>query len=227
MAYTAVPTQNTGDLWTAAEHNTYIRDNFAAGVPDIFTAKGDLAVASAADVAGALAVGTNGQILTADSGESLGVKWASLAGGAESHARYKVSSTKSISNTTYTIIDYDTSVYDSDTAVTTGASWKYTVPSGKGGYFVVTASAYLQSSAGWAADEFVQLALYKNGTLDTVLGEVRIHASGTFSVFVTGASLVSLAAADYIDVRMYHNNGSSQTIDSDGDLSHIAIAKLY
>jgi len=47
MTYTAVPTKSTGDLWTAANHNTYIKDNFAAGVPDIFTTKGDIAVATA------------------------------------------------------------------------------------------------------------------------------------------------------------------------------------
>ena len=29
-SYNAVPTVITGDLWTAAQHNTYIRDNFAA-----------------------------------------------------------------------------------------------------------------------------------------------------------------------------------------------------
>jgi len=28
MAYSAVPTVTTGELWTAAQHNTYIRDNF-------------------------------------------------------------------------------------------------------------------------------------------------------------------------------------------------------
>lgn len=30
MAYSAVPTVSTGDLWTASNHNTYIRDNFTA-----------------------------------------------------------------------------------------------------------------------------------------------------------------------------------------------------
>lgn len=75
MAFTTVPTVATGDLWTAANHNAYIRDNFAAGVPDIFTTKGDIAVGSAADAAGRLGVGSNGQVLIADSAQALGVKW--------------------------------------------------------------------------------------------------------------------------------------------------------
>lgn len=68
MAYTAVPTVATGDLWTAANHNTYIRDNFAAGVPDIFTASGDLVYGSVADVAARLAIGSAGQILNVSGG---------------------------------------------------------------------------------------------------------------------------------------------------------------
>lgn len=42
----------------------------------IWDAKGDLAVGSGANTADNLAVGTNGHVLTADSGETLGVKWA-------------------------------------------------------------------------------------------------------------------------------------------------------
>lgn len=42
----------------------------------IFDAKGDLIAASAADTAARLAVGANGTVLTADSGESTGLKWA-------------------------------------------------------------------------------------------------------------------------------------------------------
>ena len=75
MAYNPVPTVVTGDLWTASNHNTYIRDNFAAGVPGIIQAKGDLAVGSTVRAAGRLPVGANNLMLMADSSQSLGIKW--------------------------------------------------------------------------------------------------------------------------------------------------------
>jgi hypothetical protein len=55
----------------------------SAGIPaTLLDAKGDLIVGSAADTAARLAVGgTNGHVLTVDSNETLGVKWAAAAGG--------------------------------------------------------------------------------------------------------------------------------------------------
>lgn len=54
----------------------------ASGIPaTIFDAKGDLIAASAADTAARLAVGTNGQVLTADSTASTGLAWATPSSG--------------------------------------------------------------------------------------------------------------------------------------------------
>lgn len=52
------------------------------GIPEsIIAAKGDLIVGTANDAPGILSVGTNGQVLTADSGEATGLKFATPASG--------------------------------------------------------------------------------------------------------------------------------------------------
>jgi hypothetical protein len=53
----------------------------SAILPTVVDAKGDLLVGTAADTVGRLAVGTNGHVLTADSAEASGVKWAAPSAG--------------------------------------------------------------------------------------------------------------------------------------------------
>ena len=74
MGYSALEQKVTGDPWTSREYNQ-LADNLTAGVPDILTTKGDIAVATGENVAARLGVGSNGTILVAASGEATGVKW--------------------------------------------------------------------------------------------------------------------------------------------------------
>ena len=61
---------------------TWVTPNDADAIQNtIVDAKGDLITATAADVPARLGVGTNGQVLTADSTTATGIKWATPAGG--------------------------------------------------------------------------------------------------------------------------------------------------
>ncbi len=74
----------------------------AAVAKSIVDAKGDLIAATAADTVSRLAVGANGTVLTADSAEATGMKWAAAGGGATSYSLINTGGT-SLTGTTVTI----------------------------------------------------------------------------------------------------------------------------
>lgn len=109
MAYNAVPTAVTGDLWTAANHNTYIKDNFAAGVPDIFTAQGDLTFATGANAASPLAIGAAGHGLFVNDGATA-PEWRSTLIG----CGLSVTTDQTITAGSTNTVSFDTENYDTN-----------------------------------------------------------------------------------------------------------------
>ena len=109
MAYSAVPTVITGDLWSAADHNTYIKDNFAATVPDIFTAAGDLVYGTGADAASVLAIGTYPDMLVVNlAGDA--PEWGSFHSG----CGLSRTTNQSVSASVISEINFESEIYDTD-----------------------------------------------------------------------------------------------------------------
>ena len=81
----------------------------ATGIPaTIFDAKGDIIAATAADTASRLAVGTNGQVLTADSTAATGLKWSTVGGGGKVLQVIQAIDTGTADNSTN--VDLDTGI---------------------------------------------------------------------------------------------------------------------
>jgi hypothetical protein len=76
----------------------------------ILDAKGDLISATAADTPARLAVGTNGQVLTADSTTATGLKWATAAGGGKVLQVVQATDTSNFTTTSATFVDTGLSV---------------------------------------------------------------------------------------------------------------------
>lgn len=84
----------------------------------IVDAKGDLIGATAADTPARLAVGTNGQVLTADSAEATGLKWGTPASGLTLAKTQTIGSAVS----SVTVSDAFSSTYDAYKVVITGGA---------------------------------------------------------------------------------------------------------
>jgi hypothetical protein len=119
-----------GSAWRLAKSGA-IDGTQAGGIPaTLLDAKGDLIAASVADTPGRLPIGTNDQVLTADSTQALGMKWATATGGSGIPA---------------TVVDAK-----GDLIVATASDTVVRHPLGTNGH-VLTADSSLASGIKWAA----------------------------------------------------------------------------
>lgn len=151
---------------------------------------------------------------------------AAIAANEKVYAKYQISAStanSSLANDTNEIIDFDTKVYDSHNAVTTGVSWKFTAP--KSAVYSIKATSRLEAGGGWAAGELTTLRLFKNngGSPDTDFNSIIMQATHSSAVNINGASDIFLNAGDYIDIRQYQNSGGPLNFNTSGVIVNVSI----
>jgi hypothetical protein len=168
------------------------------------TTKGDLFTFTTADAR--LGVGANGTVLTADSSESTGLKWAS-AGTGFSGAQARNTTLQNITNNTETACIFDTEIFDSGSYWATGNNTRFTVPS-TGKYSI---SVNILFNYNPAAN--VTAKIYKNGSFLYQNDRLGFSSpSNCNAAYIGRTSLVDLAANDYVEIFVNQNSGGTQAI---------------
>jgi hypothetical protein len=165
------------------------------------TTKGDLYTYSTTDAR--LGVGTNGQVLTADSAVATGLKWASPASGSTfTGCKAAQNSAWSIATGTNNVFAFPNEEFDTDgfhsTTTNTG---RLTIPTGKGGYYMLFATIGQETTGG-------QIEFYwrKNGSTFT-----RFDSDDATSYSHYFSTIVLAAAGDYYDISVFNNTGGNVT----------------
>lgn len=125
----AAPTAGVGTNTTQIATTAFVNSEIAndAILRSVVDAKGDLIVATGNDTPARLAVGTNGQVLVADSAQTAGVKWgtAGATGGGTDQVFYE---NDIVITTNYTISTNKNAMTAGPVTVNSGAT--VTVPNG-------------------------------------------------------------------------------------------------
>ena len=116
-------------------------------------------------------------------------------------------SNQSISNATITKMNYDTEVYDTDSAFDT-STYTFTIPSGGAGKYFFFAR---QTVAGAVAGDKNIFYLYKNNSQAALLSR-SVGRGDDDSIQIS--AFVDASESDYFDIRYYHNFGSTKTVES-------------
>ena len=160
---------------------------------------------------GTITIGQSGETITIPSGATVNMSSATQTGvggdNTPAFAAYQ-SSGQNIDSGTTTIVTLDTEIFDTDSAF---ASNKFTVPSGEGGKYYV--SAAIRADASWAATGQFNVMVFIGSTGDNGLfASYNIAASNGNGGAVSG--ILTLSAGDEITMRLYHNEGGTEGLQA-------------
>ena len=116
---------------------------------------------------GTITLGQSGDTLAIPAGATI-ANSGTATGFGEANTPYfvmqRTSSNQTTSDGSYTKIQFNSSILDSDSGVDASTDYDYTVPSGKGGKYLITTSAFVSKGTGSNAIYYYGLDIRKNNS---------------------------------------------------------------
>jgi hypothetical protein len=157
-------------------------------------AKGDLLVGTADNTIGTRSIGTNGQVLTADSAETTGMKWATVSAATGPAFRAYRTTNQTPTNNVYTKIQFNNESFDTDSNYDPTTNFRFT-PTTAGYYQIAVRLVFSDvAKTGYSA-------IYLNGVAYSVNGQSTGTVDSTDLVYLNGSS-------DYVEAFCYNESNA-------------------
>jgi hypothetical protein len=206
---TGVLSLDTGTAWV--EVLTEPRASTAYVAKAIVDAKGDLIAATGIDAVARVAVGADGQVLTADAASAAGVKWAAAASAGLVGCLAKSTASTSFANGTPTVVPLEAEEWDThgfhDTVTNNS---RLTVPAGRAGKYRAAGWAFWSAHSTGTRIGYI----YKNG-----IQAMRVSIPPDVSTNPTAVIAykdLSLIAGDFVELAVYQISGGALTLTTVG-----------
>jgi hypothetical protein len=177
-----------------------------ANIDGILTTTGDTYYASAAGTPARLGVGTTGQVMTVAAGVP---SWATPASGT-TFVGCSANGLTALTNgaTTYSLAmtaeAFDTDAFHDNSTNNT----RFTIPTGKGGKYQINFKVGFDNASGTPGYEHTFVRVNGTGTFTVASQTLIVATSSGTNVVQTASGILSLAAADYIEVLCRTDNGN-------------------
>ena len=190
----------------------------ATGIqPSIVDAKGDLIVATAADSVSRLAVGSNDQVLTADSAQATGLKWAAIpASSGPAFRAFRNTSQQTFNANTQTKVQLNGETFDTDNCFDSATNYRFTP--NKSGYYLITGNI---TFSGANATTIKEVYIFKNGS--EVAKIFSSNGSGTpgSSAAIGNSDLIYMnGSSDYLELYGYDSDGAARNFFNGTNLTY-------
>ncbi len=204
---TNVTTYYTGSAWTNID---------TIGMTNPMTTTGDTIYSSSGSTPARLGIGTTGQVLTVSGGVP---SWANAPGSFSGCFAYS-SSDQTIANGVNTFLAWNSESFDVDGYhSTTSNTSRFTIPTGKSGYFLWSMNVnWGTSTTGLRTVEF-----FKNGTKLVSGTGLDATSSSPGFVFQSPSVVIQLDEGDYVETRVGQSSGGNLDVRNS---SFVSIVRL-
>lgn len=136
-------------------------------------------------------------------------------------ANYETSIAQTLTNGVYTTIKHEDLVKDTRNTYNTSTG-EYTIP--ESGWYSYNAKAFV-SSASWAINESITIAMFVNGANKDILGEHRFTSAVTIAMFVGGSGKFNFTKGQLVTFRINQNQGVDQTTAANPIFNRMSIMR--